>query len=299
MTPSQELFIAAASQVTSQIRLGPMVKLLPMHPPVQLIEDLCVLDQLLEGRLDYGVGRGAVPVEHYWFGDSWPQSRERFVDVLAIIKRALATGEISSEGSAFYDFPTMPMSTKPFQEHIPFWYPGNPVAAGQYGLSLMWPGQIEQAAYDQYVEAWHRHKDDELRLDGPGAEPRVAYNVVLAIAPTEDEAQEIARRGMEGLVRRTRNAHRFDRLVISDQECDAAQGPLRAIIASMEPAISFGAGTTGQIAERLAALLQDGMSDYICFMLPTGDMSLYEARRTLDLFVTEVKPQLDQVTAGR
>ena len=39
-----------------------MVKLLPMHAPVQLIEDLCVLDNLLEGRLDYGVGRGAVPV---------------------------------------------------------------------------------------------------------------------------------------------------------------------------------------------------------------------------------------------
>jgi alkanesulfonate monooxygenase SsuD/methylene tetrahydromethanopterin reductase-like flavin-dependent oxidoreductase (luciferase family) len=299
MTPSQELFIAAASQVTSQIRLGPMVKLLPMHPPVQLIEDLCVLDHLTEGRLDYGVGRGAVPVEHYWFGDSWPQSRERFVDVLRIIQRALDTGEISSEGSAFYDFPTMPMSTRPFQERIPFWYPGNPVAAGQYGLSLMWPGKIEQAAYEQYVEAWHRHKDDELRLDGPGSEPRVAYNVVLAIAPTDDEAQEIARRGMEGLVRRTRAAHRFDRLVISDEECDAAQGPLRAIIASMEPAINFGAGTTGQIAERLAALLQDGLSDYICFMLPTGDMTLYEARRTLDLFITEVKPQLEQVTASR
>src|SRR6201999_3349877 len=106
--------------------------------------------------------------------DSWPQSRERFVDVLAIIQRALATGEISSEGSRFYEFPTMPMSTRPFQERIPFWYPGNPVAAGQYGLSLMWPGKIEQAAYDQYVQAWHRHKDDELRLDGAEAAPRVA-----------------------------------------------------------------------------------------------------------------------------
>src|SRR6202000_404488 len=126
MTPSQELFIAAASQVTSRIRLGPMVKLLPMPRPVQLLEDLRVLANLTRGRLDYGVGRGAVPVEHYWFGDSWPQSRERFVDVLRIIQRALATGEISSEGSAFYDFPPMPMSTRPFQDHIPFWYPAHP-----------------------------------------------------------------------------------------------------------------------------------------------------------------------------
>jgi hypothetical protein len=44
---------------------------------------------------------------------------------------------------------------------------------------------------------------------------------------------------------------------------------------------------------RLAALLDDGMSDYICFTLPTRDMTLGEAKRTLDLFTTEVEPQLE------
>jgi hypothetical protein len=36
------------------------------------------------------------------------------------------------------------------------------------------------------------------------------------------------------------------------------------------------------------------MSDYICFMLPTGDMTLDEAKRTLDLFTTAVEPELEQ-----
>jgi alkanesulfonate monooxygenase SsuD/methylene tetrahydromethanopterin reductase-like flavin-dependent oxidoreductase (luciferase family) len=58
MAPNQEVFIAAASQVTKNIRLGPMVKLLPLHHPVQIIEDMCVVDQLTGGRLDFGVGRG-------------------------------------------------------------------------------------------------------------------------------------------------------------------------------------------------------------------------------------------------
>jgi alkanesulfonate monooxygenase SsuD/methylene tetrahydromethanopterin reductase-like flavin-dependent oxidoreductase (luciferase family) len=117
--------------------------------------------------------------------------------------------------------------------------------------------------------------------------------MLLAIAPTEDAAHEIARRGMEGLVRRTGNAHRFDHLVATEEECYAAQGPLRAIHANMELAIQFGAGTPGQIAERLAALLDDGMADYICLMFPTGDMRYDEARRTLELFVTEVLPELE------
>ena len=105
---------------------------------------------------------------------------------------------------------------------------------------------------------------------------------------------------MDGLIRRTRDSHRFDHLKLPPEECEAAQGPLRAIIANMDIAVQFGAGTPGQIAERVAMLLDDGMCDYICFMFPAGDMTFDESRRTLELFVTEVQPQLEQkaTTAG-
>ena len=297
MAPSQELFISAASQVTRDIRLGPMVKLLPMHHPVRIIEDMCVIDQLTDGRLEFGVGRGPVPIEQHWFSHEWSEARDRFTDVLAIVARALETGEISSEDSRFFDFPTMPMAIRPFQEHIPFWYPGSPPVAGRYGMSLMWPGKISPEAYDQYLQAWHDHEGGDIRLEGPNGRPRVGYSMLLAIAQREDEALDIARRGMEGLVRRTRNAHRFDHLVASAEDCYNAQGPLRAIHANMDLAVQFGAGTPRQIAERVAALLDDGMADYICFMFPTGDMSYDEARRTLELFVTEVMPELEPSAA--
>ena len=58
-----------------QIRLGPMVKLLPLHHPVRIIEDMCVVDQLTGGRLDFGVGRGVAPIEHSWFGSTWTESK--------------------------------------------------------------------------------------------------------------------------------------------------------------------------------------------------------------------------------
>ena len=298
MAPSQELFIAAASQVTSDIRFGPMVKLLPMHHPIRIVEDMCVVDQLTEGRLEFGVGRGPVPIEHSWFSHGWSDARERFADVLGIVARALETGEISSENSRFYDFPTMPMATRPFQEHIPFWYPGSPQIAGRYGMSLMWPGKISEEAYEQYLQAWQDHEGGDIRLEGPNGKPRVGYSMLLAIAPTEDAARDIARRGIEGLVRRTRTAHRFDHLVASEEECYDAQGPLRAIHANIELAIQFGSGTPGQIAERVAALLEDGMADYICLMFPTGDMSYDEAKRTLELIVTEVMPELEPSAAA-
>src|SRR4029077_1818023 len=135
LAPNQEVFIAAASQVTTRIRLGPMVKLLPFHHPVRILEDMCVADQLTGGRLDYGVGSGAAPIEHAWFGSDWRGREGRLEDTPRvlwreapprIIARALATGAISSEGSAYHDFPTAPLATTPVQSPIPFWYPGNP-----------------------------------------------------------------------------------------------------------------------------------------------------------------------------
>jgi alkanesulfonate monooxygenase SsuD/methylene tetrahydromethanopterin reductase-like flavin-dependent oxidoreductase (luciferase family) len=291
MAPNQEVFIAAASQITKNIRLGPMVKLLPLHHPVRIIEDMVVVDNLTNGRLDFGVGRGVAPIEHYWFGSNWPESRDRFVDVLGIICDAFATGEISSENSKFYDFPTIPMSTKPVQNPIPFWYPGSPVTAGRHGMNLMWPGPIDQASHDLYVETWNAHKGDTHRVDGPNSVPRVGCTMILAIAPTENEALGIVRRGMDGLLRRAHNVHKDDHL------CDAALGPLRGIVAHMEDAIRLGAGTAEQIKDRFATILAPGLTDYIVLQLPTGDMTLDEAKRTMDIFCSDVKPALETTGA--
>jgi alkanesulfonate monooxygenase SsuD/methylene tetrahydromethanopterin reductase-like flavin-dependent oxidoreductase (luciferase family) len=297
LAPNQEVFIAAASQVTENIRLGPMVKLLPLHHPVRILEDMCVVDQLTGGRLEFGVGRGVAPIEHYWFGSTWPESRDRFTDILGIICDALKTGKISSENSAYFDFPTLPLATKPLQDPIPFWYPGTPTVAGRHGMNLMWPGPIDQESYDAYVETWHKHKGDTIRMDGPNSEPRVGCTMVLAIAPTEDEALDIARRGMTGLLRRAHNVHKHDHLVLPEDECEKALGPLNKIMSHMEDAINAGAGTVDQIAERFAAILEPGLTDYIVLQLPTGDMTLEESKRTMDLFISEVKPRLETAAA--
>jgi alkanesulfonate monooxygenase SsuD/methylene tetrahydromethanopterin reductase-like flavin-dependent oxidoreductase (luciferase family) len=292
MAPTQELFIAAASQITSSIRMGPMVKLLPLHHPVRLVEDLCVADNLTDGRMEFGVGRGVAPIEHYWFGSDWPSSTDRFEDVLGIVCRALRSGEISAEGSKYYDFRTMPMATLPVQPHIPFWYPGSPVTAGRFGLNLMWPGPISQEAYDLYAETWYAHQGDDVRLDAPGAKPKVACTMVLSIADDDAEAMAIQTRGIQGLMRRTHAVHRWDAEVLGAEGADAALGPLRRIMAHIDHAIAAGAGTPSQIRDRFGGLLAQGLTDHVVLQLPTGDMTFDEARRTMDLFCSEVQPAL-------
>ena len=68
MTPSPSVFLAAVAQRTQRIRLGPLVYVLPMHHPLRLAEEICMLDHLSRGRFEWGVGRGASPHELEDFG---------------------------------------------------------------------------------------------------------------------------------------------------------------------------------------------------------------------------------------
>jgi alkanesulfonate monooxygenase SsuD/methylene tetrahydromethanopterin reductase-like flavin-dependent oxidoreductase (luciferase family) len=295
MAPNQDLIIAAASQVTARIRMGPMVKLLPLHHPVQTIEDLCVLDNLTGGRLEYGVGRGVAPVEHNWFGSDWQTSEERFKDNLAIIARALKSGEISAEGSKFHSFRTMPMATLPCQRNIPFWYPANPVKAGKYGFKLMFPGPIPREVYEIYVETWHKHKNDPIRFDGPDDKPLVAAVMVIAIDRDEKVARDIAARGYEGLGRRTTAVHRWDAELIGEEAAEAAIAALQGLLSTAEDNIEYGHGTPARIVDRFAEVIEQGMVEHFVLQTPTGDITMAEARSTLELFCGEVQPVLERL----
>src|SRR3989442_9453684 len=63
MAPSPGIFLAALAQRTRRIRFGPLVYILPLYPPLRLIEEICMLDQLSGGRFGLGVGRGFSPYE--------------------------------------------------------------------------------------------------------------------------------------------------------------------------------------------------------------------------------------------
>src|SRR6202044_3232032 len=58
LAPSPSVFPAAAAVRTSRIRLCPLVYVLPFYHPVRLAEEIALLDQLSEGRLGVGIGRG-------------------------------------------------------------------------------------------------------------------------------------------------------------------------------------------------------------------------------------------------
>src|ERR1041385_5885087 len=57
--PSPNLFLSAVAQRTQQLRLGAPSYILPLYAPLRLLEEICMLDQLSGGRVEFGLSRGS------------------------------------------------------------------------------------------------------------------------------------------------------------------------------------------------------------------------------------------------
>src|SRR6202521_3614029 len=90
LAPSPGIFLSSVAQRTQRLRLGPMVYVLPLHQPLRLIEEICMLDHLSGGRLELGFGRGSSPFELAYYGVSILESQQRYAEAREIILSGLA-----------------------------------------------------------------------------------------------------------------------------------------------------------------------------------------------------------------
>jgi alkanesulfonate monooxygenase SsuD/methylene tetrahydromethanopterin reductase-like flavin-dependent oxidoreductase (luciferase family) len=118
--PSPLIVATAAAQRTKRIRLGTAVNLLPLYHPLRSAEDGATVDILSNGRLEFGVGRGAIPVHFAGFDVAREESRERFEESLEVIQKAWMSDSFSHDGK-YYHIPETSFAPKPLQKpHPPF-----------------------------------------------------------------------------------------------------------------------------------------------------------------------------------
>jgi len=101
LAPVPGIFLAAATQRTRRIRLGPCVYCLPLYNPLRLIEEVCMLDQLSRGRFDFGVGRGIVPYEMAYFDLHHLETEEIYLEVLEVVLEGLTSDVLDHRGPRY------------------------------------------------------------------------------------------------------------------------------------------------------------------------------------------------------
>jgi alkanesulfonate monooxygenase SsuD/methylene tetrahydromethanopterin reductase-like flavin-dependent oxidoreductase (luciferase family) len=136
------MFAAALAMKTSRIRLGFAVVQTPFHHPVRLATQLALLDNLSNGRIDVGLGKGTVYNEYEFVGHGLrsDDSRERMEETVEIIERAW-TGQPFEYDGKFHKIKVPALRPKPVQPKPPLWRsvisPSSFEQCGRLGLPIL------------------------------------------------------------------------------------------------------------------------------------------------------------------
>lgn len=328
LAPSQNVFLAAVSQRTETIRFGPGICVLPLHHPVQLIEEYCMLDHLSGGRLEIGVGRGGVFEAYFWGQDSDVETNyARYRETLKAVQNGLSNDVLTHKGE-FYDFDELPMRLRPMQQPMPpFWYMRNVETAAIDGMNTIIVGGLDsfEANVKRYREEWDKHQGVGA-LTAQGTEPKIGLVVHLLLADTDEEAMaqakpawdhyswnlgtprrlEAERRGLtqfqgEGMNPRPaaipeRDIPHEERrdlaATLEDEERIERRQNLQGRVAN--PAgggAGFGsvAGSPETIRKYMDEYVATG-ANYFVGAFQWGDLSHGQAMRSIELFTNEVMP---------
>jgi alkanesulfonate monooxygenase SsuD/methylene tetrahydromethanopterin reductase-like flavin-dependent oxidoreductase (luciferase family) len=116
---SAPLVLASAIAArTRRIKIGIGVQVLPLCHPLRLAEEVATLDHISAGRLIFGVGRSGFPRTYEAYGIPYTESRERFAEVLEILKRCWSGQRFSFEGQ-FYKYNNITLVPQPLQKPHP------------------------------------------------------------------------------------------------------------------------------------------------------------------------------------
>jgi probable F420-dependent oxidoreductase len=142
--------LTAVAAVTTRLRLGTSVLVLPYHHPIRLAKTVATLDAVSGGRVILGVGVGVIKEEFEALGSPY-RERGAVTDEIIAAMRALWTQEDPEFSGRYYSFSGTKFSPKPVQQpHPPIWVGGASHAAVRRAATVGdgWhPIRLTPAAY--------------------------------------------------------------------------------------------------------------------------------------------------------
>ena len=182
--------LSFAAAVTSKIRLGTGICLVPERHPMTTAKEVASLDKLSNGRFDFGVGIGWLKEEFEALQIPWEKRASRTRDYLAAMKELWTTSKSKHDGD-FCAFPEVRSYPKPVQKPYP------PVIfGGESDAALKRVGQIGDGWWGVNVtlEAAEKHiKTIAAYATEAGRDPaKLSYAATTALG--EPLSRDLAKR---------------------------------------------------------------------------------------------------------
>ena len=198
-----EVFLAACSQRTKNIRLGHGIVLMPpkYNPPARVAERIATLDLVSGGRVDWGTGESSAALELDGFGVPVAEKREHWREAVEQTANMMVMDPYPGYEGKYFSMPCRNVVPKPVQKpHPPLWVACSKretihMAArngiGALTFAFVDPEEAAKWAGEYYAII----KSDECVPIGHAVNANIA--MVTGFSCHHD-AEEARRRGLEG-----------------------------------------------------------------------------------------------------
>jgi alkanesulfonate monooxygenase SsuD/methylene tetrahydromethanopterin reductase-like flavin-dependent oxidoreductase (luciferase family) len=312
-----EVFLAAASQRTSRIRLGHgIVHALPaVNHPARIAERIATLDLVSSGRVDFGTGESSSAAELGGFGVSRDDKRAIWAETIDAVTRMFVESPFPGYSGDYLTMPARTIVPRPLQQpHPPLWVACSRretiLLAARSGIGALSFSFVEPEDAARWVTDYYDLIcSAECVPRGFAVNPNIAIVLPMMMHPDEQTAIE---RGIDGahffgyslahfyggtphVVGDTdlwqsfavnRAERGFAREIVSADAAPLAVRLLQAGTGSLRGAI----GTPAQVTDLLSRYEAVGI-DQVIFVMQAGKNRHEHICESLELFAAEVLPR--------
>jgi alkanesulfonate monooxygenase SsuD/methylene tetrahydromethanopterin reductase-like flavin-dependent oxidoreductase (luciferase family) len=198
-----EVFLAAASQRTSRIRIGHGIVQLPFNfnHSARVAERIATLDLISDGRVEFGTGEASSEAELGGFLVDRASKRAQWAEALDAVTRMMVETPFAGYHGEFLEMPQRNVVPKPLQKpHPPLWVACSRRdtihLAAQKGIGALSFSFVEPLEARRWVDDYYNTlQSDECVPGGFAVNPNLAVVVPLMCHHDEETAID---RGLDG-----------------------------------------------------------------------------------------------------
>lgn len=286
------VFGAAVAARTKRMLIGFAVVEMALHHPVRLAVQTSLLDNLSNGRLIMGIGRGSAynEYEYIGYGITLDQGREMLEEAEELLIKAWTGTDVVHKGK-FWDVAFPGLRPRPYQKpHPPIVRAciseESMVAMGQAGRPVL----IGVQTIDTLRHRFGRYRE---ALEGSGlSEPQIEDTLdqtwaqrALFVCDSDQQGLEVAEAGLARY-----KAHLLDARVRFNPGGAPPPPPGTPIPASEMVEHAFLAGTPETVAGKMEELRDTGVRN-VLLNPNVGQIPAHQVEKSLRLFGDKVLPK--------
>jgi alkanesulfonate monooxygenase SsuD/methylene tetrahydromethanopterin reductase-like flavin-dependent oxidoreductase (luciferase family) len=186
--------LAACSRMIKIAVLGPIIS---QSNPVQVAEELAMLDNLMPGRLVVGLLRG-ITGEYLTYGLNPAEARERTTEGMELVLKAWTEAQPFGWQGRHYQFRTVSVWPRPAQQpHPPTYALGTSRESCEFAARHRLGLGVSYAPFEVIAKATRYYREQCAQYGWEAAPEQIIYRANILIGETDEEAQDLleAQRG--------------------------------------------------------------------------------------------------------